>query len=279
MAGSSTGSSGTNPGVAGTTAGTGGSSAGTGGSAAGTGGSAAGTGGTGGSSAGTGGSSAGTGGSAAGTSGSGGDAAGTGGTGGGEPVSCDSLAPCGGDVVGAFTVVSCMLEITGELDVTSLGLSPTCEMAPAPVTGMMEVAGTFTFNADGKFADNTTTTGSAQWELAEPCLFLSGTTTTCGMISGPLASTGYRNIMCVDNTETKGCTCTGEIDQEGGIGFVDINAETSGNYTTMDNSLVTSAFGNETEYSYCIASNKLAMTLVSVSKTGTVEGSIVLQKN
>jgi hypothetical protein len=222
------------------------------------------------------GGASGTGGTATGgASGTGGTA--TGGTGGsGGQVSCTDVAACGGDVVGTWTVAACPLTVTGTADLTGLGLDPDC--MSGPVTGSLQVSGTFTAVAGGTYMDNTSTTGETQFDLISECLELSGTRTTCDEIDGPLISLGFTALVCIDNAMTGGCSCTGTINQTGGLAFVSFDAATSGTYTTAGNTLVTTAFSNDTEYPYCVAANTLTMTLQSVARVGTVMGPIVLQK-
>src|SRR6185503_2122026 len=88
------------------------------------------------------------------------------GTGGAGPASCSSVNGCGGSVVGAWTVSSSCLKLSGEMDVSILSLScPT-----VPVTGSLTTTGSFVANADGTYVDNTTTTGSVTFPLAASCL-------------------------------------------------------------------------------------------------------------
>jgi hypothetical protein len=278
VTGGAAGMGGTTGGTGGSAAGVGGSAAGVGGSAAGVGGSAAGTGGAGGSAAGTGGAAgsaqAGTGTAGGGMPSSGGMA--TSGTGGGAgEASCDEVAPCGGDVVGTWTVVSCPLTVSGEVNMMGFGLD--CKTAPI-TSGSLEVTGTVEFLADLSFNDNTTTTGTTMLELPELCLHVSGTTTTCESLGGSLDSLGYKSATCTDNTMTGGCSCTAVTEQSGGLAFISPDFSNTGLYKTADNKLVTTVFSIDTEYPYCVAGNTLTMTLATVSKTGPVMGPIVLQK-
>ena len=90
-------------------------------------------------------------------SGTGSGGSGTGGTGGAGP-SCPDVAACGGSVVGTWAVSSSScLALAGEIDGWYLSLG----CPKVPVTGTLNVTGTFTANADGTYIDNTTTTGSA----------------------------------------------------------------------------------------------------------------------
>lgn len=220
-----------------------------------------------------GGGASGTGGQAGGGASGGG---GAGGSGGGQ-LSCDDVAPCGGDAVGTWAVAACELTLTGNVDLTGLGLANDCMSTPL-TSGSMDVTGTLAFVAGGTFTDNTTTTGEAVFELPPPCLELSGTTTTCEMIARPISSVGFSMLTCVDNAMTMGCTCSATIQQSGGLAFVSFDPAMSGTYTSMNSALTMSAFGMNVEYSYCVAGSTLTMTPATVNKTGTVEGPIVLQK-
>ena len=230
--------------------------------------------------AGSGGTSGQAGGGAGGTAGQAGGGAGGGGAGGsgagGGAGGCTAVAACGGNVVGTWTAAACPLTVTGTVDVSGLGLALDC--MSGPVTGMLQVSGTITLNADGTFMDGTTTMGMATFELPAPCLELSGTRTTCDMIDGPIQSVGFRELTCLNNAATMGCSCTGVVNQNGGLGMVSINADMTGTYTIAANTLTTDSFGHRVPYEYCVAGNTLTMSLEAVSKTGEAMGPIVLQK-
>ena len=95
--------------------------------------------------------------------------------------------------------------------------SPRGVIRSAPITGAIEVTGTWTATADGTYLDNTTTSGTESIELSSDCLSISGTVTTCSRISGPLSVVGFAALTCTDNPDTGGCTCSGTIDQPGGV--------------------------------------------------------------
>jgi hypothetical protein len=209
-----------------------------------------------------------------GPSGSGGMAA-EGGSGGGG-ASCDAVEPCGGDVTGTWTVSACMQMMGGVVNTEGIGLQLSC--MSGPVTGTMQVSGTFTFGADGMIMDNTTTVVEESFDLNPDCLVLSGTETTCPVIDGPLASVGFNMLTCADDTETGGCSCEGSRNQMGTVAFPTITAETTGTYTVEGNVLTTSAFGTNTAYNYCVDGNTLTLIPVMPSKIGTVVDPVVLTK-
>jgi hypothetical protein len=205
----------------------------------------------------------------------GGVAGGSGGTG-GEAL-CSNVTPCGGDVVGTWTVTASCLTVSGEMDLTSLGLFD-CESVP--VTGSLDVTGTWTANGDGTYSDDTRTTGSHHLELGEECKVFDATPIRCDTIGSGMRGMGYADASCVDNPATDGCTCEAVIDQPGtysetgGIGFAPNPTWRSGDsYTTADGVLTI----GEATYSYCVSGNKLRLTPVSTDLTGTVEGSVELQ--
>jgi len=172
-------------------------------------------------------------------------------------------------VVGTWTVAASCLEVSGEVDVAGFGLG----CSSAPVTGSLQVTGTWTANADGTLSDNTTTSGSEQLALPAECLNVSGTTTTCSRIVGPLSSLGYSSVDCTE-AASGGCDCTGTVEQAGGIGWPSTYASATGNYTTADN--VITVTSGSLSYSYCVSANTLTLTPQNTSATTT--GTVVLQK-
>ncbi len=204
---------------------------------------------------------------AGGDTGSGGDATGgevgAGGTGGSE-AACTNVTPCGGNVVGTWNVTSSCLTVSGDLDLSNLGLG----CASALVTGSLRVTGTWTANGNGTYSDNTTTTGTEIVELPTECLNVSGTRTTCERIGAPLSAVGFASVNCTTNPATGGCTCPATIDQAGGIGVAPMYPSASGTYTTAGSVLTITA--GEQEYSYCVSGTTLTMTPQSVGRTGTV---------
>jgi len=223
-----------------------------------------------GSPSGTGGSSgSGTGGSSgSGTGGSSGSGTG------GAPASCSaSGAPCGGNVVGTWNVQSSCLTVSGNLDLALTGLN-----CPAPpVSGSLQVTGSLTANANTTYTDNTTTTGTEHFMLAPACLMISGTTTTCDGITGPIqGGLGFPSLSCTD-AAGGGCSCTATIQQTGGVGLPSPAPSTTGNYATSGNTLTLTGGGGDARYSYCVAGSTLTVTPQGTGPS--VAGTIVLQKS
>jgi hypothetical protein len=209
-------------------------------------------------------------------------ASGAGGSGGGgnlevDPVeaSCEPVEPCGGDVVGTWVAAGSCLPVSGMADMSGFGLGCTA----APVTGALEVSGTWTANADGSFTDGTTTSGDSQIELPEECLNVSGTTTSCDRLGGALQALGFATVTCVDAESGSGCTCSATAEQTGGLAMLVFGPPTTGTYMTADNVVTTSTpAGSNTEYAYCVSDNTMVMTPQTTGKTGALTGTIVFVK-
>lgn len=171
-----------------------------------------------------------------------------------------------------FATGSC-LPVTGMANLGEFGIG--CTMAPAK--GKLEVTGNWTLGADGKISDNTTTTGDMEIELSKECLDISGTVSTCDRVSAPLSSIGFE-LTCVNSTVTAGgCTCTGKVNQNGGMARVSYNAAATGTYKTEDNKVVVTG-GDNPEYAYCIQGNFMTVSVTSVNNIGKVDGTVVFQK-
>jgi hypothetical protein len=197
---------------------------------------------------------------------------GSGGIGGAGGALCSNgtsnVTPCGGDVVGIWTVTPSCLKVTGERDLSLLGAG----CASAPVTGSLQVSGTWTGNANGTYVDTTTTTGSEQLTLAASCLVISSTLVTCGAMATLLPILGYSSVSCA-SAAGGGCNCTAIVKQTGGLGWLSWNAQEGGTYKTSGN-LVT--VDDTAQYSYCVSGNTMTWTPQSTSPT--ITGTIAFQK-
>jgi hypothetical protein len=201
-------------------------------------------------------------------------AAGIGGRETAPPPSCENVIACGGDPVAVWFATASCLPVSGIADLAGLGIGCTS----APVSGKLEVTGNWTVSADGKLSDNTSTTGKVVLELAPPCLDVSGTVTMCAKIGSPLASAGFVDATCVDSTNTLGgCTCTGTVQQSGGMGYVSFDASKNGTYTTSGSTLTVSSV-KDVDYAYCVAGNFMLVTPTTPNIIGTTAGTVVFQR-
>ena len=237
--------------------------------------SGSGAGGTGGSS-GSGGGTHNGGSSSGGSIGNGGSLGSGGGAGTNQPAdaaTCSNVEPCGGDVVGIWTVTSSCLSVTGALDLSLVGAG----CPSGPVTGSLQVTGTWTANTNGTYSDGTTTSGDEQLTLAASCLVISSTQTNCAGAASLLPSgLGFSELNCPSATGG-GCNCTGAVKQTGTLGFPSPAPTTSGNYTTSGNVITITGDSGDTQYAYCVSGNKMTMTPKSTNPTMT--GAIVLQRS
>jgi hypothetical protein len=187
---------------------------------------------------------------------------------------CEAVQPCGGEVVGTWVVAGSCLPVSGMANMSGFGLG----CAEAPITGALEVTGTWAANANGTFTDQTNTTGDSQLELPPSCLTVSGTTTTCDRLGGALQALGYAEVTCTDAASGGGCTCAATADQTGGLAMLAFGAPSSGMYTTANNVLTTTSAGTNNAYSYCVSGNQMVMTPQATGTTGALTGTIVFVK-
>ena len=208
----------------------------------------------------------------AGDSSSGGSAtADTTGGGSGNPgggASCKNAATCGGDVVGSWTVTSSCLNVTGEVDLTTLGMA--CESVP--VTGHLEVTGTWTANADGTYSDQTLTSGTEQIVVPSSCLSITGTPITCAQMAQALGYLGYVSTTCTTARDGT-CTCEADIQQSGGMGVIADVPAVHGDHSVADDMLTLTGEREDTTYAFCATSTELSVLPLSTTR-GTLTGAI-----
>jgi len=214
--------------------------------------------------------------SSGGTNGGGGASANGGSTGTSQTVdagTCPSVAPCGGDLVGTWTVMSSCLDVAGVLDLHSAGAG----CPSGPVTGALQVTGTWTANANGTCTDNTVTSGDEKLTLSSSCLVISSTPVKCGGAANLLASgLGYSSLDC-PSTADGGCDCAGAVKQSGTMGLVSTAPSTDGNYKISGSMVTITGDSGDTQYAYCVSGNTLTLTPQSTKPTMT--GTIVLQRS
>jgi len=178
----------------------------------------------------------------------------------GNPTDCPNVTPCGGNVVGTWNVASSCLKLAGDMDVslTSLGC------LTVPVTGELQTSGTFVANADGTYADNTTTNGSATFPLAPDCLSISSVPVSCDRIGTIFEAAGWTTATCADTAGQ--CNCSVTVNQQGGLGQILPYIDRTGSYTADGSTLAAS---NAT-YSYCASGDTLTLTPQMPALWGTV---------
>jgi hypothetical protein len=177
-------------------------------------------------------------------------------------------------VNGTWTVGSSCLKLSGGLDLATAGLDPnTC--TSATVTGELQVTGTLTTNADGTYKDDTTTTGSAKFELAAGCLVISMATIDCKGAATAIESAGFTAANCTA-AAGGGCSCTAMVNQKGSLGTPTSTPGTEGNHKSAANVLSLTTDAGDKNYGYCASGGNLTVS----PQTGTatiITGSIALQ--
>ena len=203
-----------------------------------------------------------------------GSSTGNGGTGGspngagGAGASCSNVSACGGSVVGTWNVTSSCIKVSGNLNMMAIGAG----CATAPVSGSLQVTGTWTANADGTYTDKTTTTGDEQFTLAPSCLVISSTQTDCPGAANIISALGYATVTCTPATGG-GCACSATVNQSGGMGTVSNIASPSGNYATATNVIT---IDNQAPYAYCASPS--TMTWTPQTTTPATAGTIGFEK-
>ena len=196
-------------------------------------------------------------------------AGGTQGGSGGTSATCTNGTQCGGDVVATWTVTSSCLTVSGTLDTTMIGLA----CPNGTITGSLQVTGTWTANSDGTYTDSLTTAGTHQFALPAACLLLSGTTVTCDGIGRVVQGTvGYSSVTCT-SASSGGCDCSATLQQA--------QKAATGAYTASGNMVTLAADGDNPyfmKYAYCTSGNTMTWTPQGTGITGTITGSVVLQK-
>jgi len=205
--------------------------------------------------------------------GSGGVSGGSGGSnspsnGGESGAVCSTVVPCGGDLVGIWTVTSSCLQVSGQADLSTLGLG----CASAPIVGTVRVTGMLAARSDGAYWGITMSqTGDMVLALPASCLEVSGTVTTCPVLAKVLLSLGYATTDCAP-AANGGCTCSATVKQASGLGQILISTPAEGTYKTADN-VVT--FNDVEKYSYCVAGSKMTWTPQSAGLVTT--GAVVFE--
>jgi non-reducing end alpha-L-arabinofuranosidase len=180
---------------------------------------------------------------------------------GGAPFSgCSALSPCGGSVLGAWTVTSSCLKLTGDMDVSLASLG----CPKVPVVGELTTTGSFVANADGTFTDNTKTTGSATFPLSRACLSISSVERSCEQISSIFQALGWATSTCISTNGQ--CNCTVTANQTGGLGTLSEVETSKGGYSTAGNLLTT----EDTITPYCVSGDKLTVAPQFPALSGTI---------
>src|SRR5439155_12043547 len=96
----------------------------------------------------------------------------------------------------------------------------------------------------------------------------------CPGLEAPLTALGFTEAHCVTAATGGGCTCTGTVNHMGSIGWMTLDPQPNGNYTTSGNTLTLDAMAN---YSFCVSGDKLTLGPQPTGFTST--GTIVLQKS
>jgi hypothetical protein len=141
-----------------------------------------------------------------------------------------------------------------------------------PVTGALQVSGTWIAKANGTYQDNTRTTGSMTFPLDAACLSISSVLVECSKVSSIFMVLGWATSTCAIGASGK-CYCSTTANQSGGIGVISPWASTSGTYRASGGGLT---IDDNADYSYCVSGDTLSMTPKPTILP--VSGAVVLQR-
>jgi hypothetical protein len=141
-----------------------------------------------------------------------------------------------------------------------------------PVTGSLQVTGTWVAKANGDYLDNTVTTGSMEFPLDATCLSISSVMVECSQMSALFTAFGWATSTCSIGSGGR-CHCSTTANQRGGIGVVSPWASTWGTYRASGGGL---SVDDSVDYGYCVSGNTLSMTPKPTILP--VTGAVVLQR-
>ena len=143
-----------------------------------------------------------------------------------------------------------------------------------PVTGSLQVSGTWEAKANGEYVDNTVTTGSVSFPLESKCLSISFVPVECSKIGSIFDASGWKKSSVCSIDGGGKCNCLLTVDQKGGLGVVSAWASTTGTYTASASGL---NMDDNVDYSYCVKESTFSLTPKPTILP--VKGTIVLERN
>ena len=170
--------------------------------------------------------------------------------------------PCGGRIVGRWIVYSGNLTVSGNVEISLVGLG--CQSVRAD--GCLTVSGIWTALSDGSYEDDTTTTGNVTFALPPACLSVSSVPIPCAKAGTVFSALGWDSTSCTDNQGA--CYCFATVNQRGGLGVISTLDSVSGSYHTTGDTLTTD---DATQYSYCVSGTTLTMTPSGTASTSTLQ--------
>jgi len=169
---------------------------------------------------------------------------------------CSTVAACGGNLVGTWKLVSACGHGTGTI--TGQG---GCTVGVSDV--FSTVSGTETFNADGTYMVDESTSESDTFSFGAACLSAGGVTKTCAQLASALMSTAMAAHPlatispweCSQGRAVGGCSCNASVT---------VTGLASGTYTTAGSAvtLTPSAAMAETT-GYCVRGSELSLIATS----------------
>ena len=169
---------------------------------------------------------------------------------------CSTVAACGGDIVGTWKFVSACGKLTGTI--TEPG---SCTVDVSEV--LSTASGTETFNADGTYMVDESTSESDNFSFGAACLSAGGVTQTCAQLASALMSSAMAAHPsatispweCSQGPAVGGCSCNASVTVPG---------LASGTYTTVGSAVTLTPSAAMAETSgYCVKGSELSLIATS----------------
>jgi hypothetical protein len=193
----------------------------------------------------------------------------------GELPSCQPvLDACDANFTGTWQLRQCPLQLSGPIDLRGLGLG--CAEGTT-LSSNIEISGSLQLDAGGRLIDNTTTTGTHEFELPAHC-FDVAVPATCADVARPLRGWGYETLVCEEQNSSGDCVCKGSFEQEGGLALLSTDPIHSADIVVDGQRLVASDDGSTVTYEYCAAEDVLVLNVTQPSRVGHVNGSVVFYR-
>jgi hypothetical protein len=192
---------------------------------------------------------------------------------GGSATMCVTPEACGGPVEGRWQVRSSCLRVSGEADISLLGLG--CGWMP--LEGSLTVSGALSVTSDGAVDDRTMTVGAIEMTPPPECLEVAGALAECSRLAPIFALLGYQGPTC--QTVEGACRCRATVSQLGSMGVISVFPATQGQAElTKGGFSVSSADGETAQYSSCTRASSLLVTPRGGGLNGDLTGAITLER-
>ncbi|MFZ5893574.1 MAG: hypothetical protein ACOY0T_21105 [Myxococcota bacterium] len=166
--------------------------------------------------------------------------------------SCKANVACGGDITGTWTITeSCVARLVGTASCPGL----------VGDGSRVQQRGTVTYNSNGTYSANTTTTGLLRVTYPAECI----SSLSCLEVEQRVTTSlpaGYESATCVD-AGGNACTCDFTLSSQA--------STDSGTYSTSGNRLTQMGAASQVSAEYCVTDKELKLTVRSTTSNDVSE--------